>query len=71
MVTALLEDNLCQANFALTVKKNLQYSEANISKSFDLNDIKFGRVVKMPFSIPFEDLAVAPNLQNFIFDDVI
>ena len=43
----MLEDSLCPAaHSALQNFRDLQTSEAFISKTFDLNDIKFGRVVK-------------------------
>ena len=44
---------MSSSSFCHTTLENLQTSEAYISETFDLNDIKFGRVVKMPFSILF------------------
>ena len=44
----------------------------SIIKTFDLDDIKFSRIVKMPISVIFQKVGpVAPNLYNIIFDDVI
>ena len=46
MVEAMLEYNLCTpGHFIYNVYKSLQTSEACISKTSDLNVIKFGRVV--------------------------
>ena len=51
------------------MQKNLQTSEAY---TFDLNDINFGREVKMPFSLTFQDFGpVGPDLHKIVFDDVI
>ena len=61
-----------QAILPYNIKENLQTSEADISKTFDLNDIKFSRVVKMPFCITFEKFgSVAPNLRSIVFHDAI
>ena len=47
-------------------------TEDYISTTSLLNDIKFGRVVKMPLSITFQKSEpVAPNLHNTVFDGVI
>ena len=53
----MLEDSLCPpAHFATQYVGNHQTSEGYISKIFDLNHIKFGRVVKRPFSTIFQKL---------------
>ena len=45
--------------------EKLQTSEAYISKTLDVNDMKFGRVIKMPFSFTFQKFGpAAPNLHN-------
>ena len=52
--------------------ENLEASEAYISKIFDLNDTKFSRVVKMPFSTTFQKFApVSSYLYDIVFDEVI
>ena len=54
--------------FKLIKFEILKTSEACISKTFDLNETKFGRVVKMPFSKTFQKSGpVAPTLHNIIF----
>ena len=53
-------------------QENRQTSEAYISKTFDLNDIKFGRVVKMQFPIKFQKFGpLALNLYHTVLHDII
>ena len=55
----MLEDNLVpQHILPYSVWKYLRTSAAYILKTFDLNDIKFDRVVKMPFSITFQKFCI-------------
>ena len=54
------------------ILENFQTSGAYISKTFDLNDMKFGKVVKKSFFITFQKFGpVAPTLRNIAFDDVV
>ena len=58
--------------FHTIYRKISKTSKAYISETFDLNDIKSGGVVKMPFRITFQKFEpVAPNLHNIVFDDVL
>ena len=50
----MLENNSCPPAHFTNKLENLQTSDAYISKTFDLNGIKFGRVVKMPSSITIQ-----------------
>ena len=65
----MLEDNFYpQAYFATQYERNLQTSEAQISKTIDLNDIKFGRAVKKSLSIIFQNFGlVAHNICMTLF----
>ena len=50
-------NNLCPpAHFVIQYIGNLQTSDAYISKTYDLNDIKFGRVLRCYFQESFESL---------------
>ena len=62
---------LVQQNLPDNLLENFQTSEAYISITLDLNDIKFGRVVKMSFSTTFQEFGpVAPNLHNTVYDEI-
>ena len=53
-------------------QENLRTVEACISKTFNLNDIKFGTVAKILFCIAFQKFeSVAPNLHNIVLYEVI
>ena len=61
------------SSFCHTIRRKIfKLPKLVLKNPFDLNDIKFCRVVKMPFSIAFQKLGlVAPILYNTIFDDVM
>ena len=43
-----------------------------MSKTFDLNDLKFGKIEKMPISITLQEFEpLVPNFLEIVFDDVI
>ena len=63
---------MSSSSFCHLIKSNLQTSEAYISKTFDLNDIKYGRVVKYDTLYNIQKSGpVALNLHNTVSDDVI
>ena len=60
-----------QCHFAIQYRYR-RISEGCISKTFDLNDIKFGRVVKDAIFYNNSKLGlVASNFYDIVFDDVI
>ena len=65
-VATMLDDKLrAPAHFAIHYILNLKTSDACISRFFDLNDINFGRVVKIIISKTFKKFGpVAPNLHK-------
>ena len=64
---------ILQADNNIGKSPSEKFPEAYISKTFDLNDIKFVRVVKKcQISITFQKFGpVAPNLHGIVFDDII
>ena len=57
MVVTMSGNNLCPpAHFVIQYIGNLQTSDAYISKTYDLNDIKFGRLLRCYFQESFESL---------------